>query len=215
MRKFVGLLTVLVLLPSMGIVTAQETYHGSQLIQRREIFGLRFNAKTGEQMEYHLSGTGAECWYYLITEANWKSGTESWWRTSALKKGLLNEHGEFNKVSGWHTFRTGDSYVLTFANQGYSDVVTVTWEITINPAAKTEPTSVPTNVGDVVIVFGGIIGLLILAGIAIWYRDKKKQPKTDDRYFNSFTPTYYGCPACGFKINPGDRFCGNCGKPLK
>ena len=117
---------------------------------------------------------------------------------NALKKGRLNEYGEYNEVTGAYTFSKAGTYAFVFVNRDYLDVVTVTWDITIYPAAKIEPKSEPTDVGDVVI---GLGILIVIIGVPIGLVITRGRVK---RY-----------PSCNCVIKPTDKFCGQCGGQLK
>lgn len=206
-----GLVLVWVLpIAELAINTDYTEYEETFIIQTRVASAKLLDLHKGEKVTYELYGLGAECYFYLLYYDDydrWKGDAqvrETKWRAMALKHGLLNDYGESGEIDGSFTVPYSTTYAFTFVNRDWIDVVTVVYLIRVYPAPQQTPVVAPSDDsgGIGALAIGGL--LLIVAGIWWW---RRRSPTEETKA--------YGCPYCGNRISPYDRFCGRCGNRLK
>ncbi len=202
---------------------------------------LTFRATTPEvQIEYYDAGLekqgNARKYVYqwpgdyavdsLVIQIQQPVGATDMSISPALGSGRVAQDGLTYFAADEGALASGQPFSITINYQKANDELSAT-TIKVQPSAPLTETPTGLNLASLLPWILGGLGVLLIAGGAIWYRQsgrgdvsqpqrrKRGKAQVATQPESSSESAFIYCHQCGKRASPGDRFCRTCGTPLR
>ena len=181
--------------------------------------------RDGARRRYVYRWPGDHAVEHLTLHIQQPVGAEDFTLTPAAGTPVREEDGLLYYTSDLGRLSVGESFTLEIDYAKKDDTLTVQ-QLSAQPSAPLENVEGQLSLSDWLPWGLGGLGLALILGGLVWYwrsgrseavpqaseRRRKHRPR---RQSKAETVEVRYCPQCGTRAQPGDRFCRNCGAPLR
>jgi hypothetical protein len=182
--------------------------------------------KQGNEREYVYQWPGDYAVDSLLIQIQQPFGATNMSISPALGSGRVGQDGLTYYGAEEGALAAGQPFSITIHYQKDTDTLSAT-TIQVQPSEPLTETPTSLNLASMLPWFLGGLGVLLIVGGAIWYRQSGRgetsQPQRRRRgkaqVASASAPAaetgFVYCHQCGKRAGPGDRFCRSCGTPLR
>ncbi len=180
--------------------------------------------KDGAQRRYVYRWPGDHAVQDLVLHIQQPLGAQDFTLTPAAGTPSREEDGLFYYTTDLGAVQAGETFTLEVRYTKRDDTLTMQ-QLQAQPTAPIAEAKGQVTFSDWLPWLLGGLGLALIVGGLVWYwrsgqvvaepaSRRPRHPAKAKRTRSEVEPVRY-CPQCGARVQPGDRFCRNCGAPLR